>query len=63
LLEQLQDRIYRLIYALLKFGGSIKDEMLDWLAGCLHANAGTAWQGWHTSYHFRIFKQTCSFKQ
>jgi len=40
LLEQLQDRIYRFIYALLKFGGNIKDATLDWLAGCLQANAG-----------------------
>jgi len=40
LLGELQDRIYRFIYALLKIGGSIKDMMLDWLGGCLHANVG-----------------------
>jgi len=27
---------------LLKLGGNIKDAMLDWLGGCLHANAGIA---------------------
>jgi len=40
LLGELQDRIYRFICALLRCGGNIKDAMLDWLGGCLHANAG-----------------------
>jgi len=40
MLGELQDRIYRFIYALLKIGGNIKDAMLDWLGGCIHANAG-----------------------
>jgi ubiquitin conjugation factor E4 A len=59
LLGAVQEKVYQIVYSLLKFGGTIKDSMLDWLGGCLHANKGRA-KMWSHQMLPQLFNATFS---